>query len=74
MHNSSLADMRFRTAELALIQSRRRRAAMKLVKPTNKQELIAHMDMCAMANDQARRATAERARALRLRSLPDLVA
>jgi hypothetical protein len=68
-------EMRMRTAELSLVIARRRRAALALLPhPTTRTEVVAQMQTFAEIQDQERRATAERARAVRARYLPELVA
>jgi hypothetical protein len=68
-------EMRMRTAELTFIQARRRRAALSLLPhPRTRTEVAAQLRTFAAIQDAERRATAERARAVRARYLPELVA
>jgi hypothetical protein len=68
-------EMRMRTAELSLVIARRRRAALSLLPhPTTRTEVVTQLQTFAEIQDQERRATAERARAVRARYLPELVA
>ncbi len=75
MHKQSLADMRLRTAEIALVQARRRRAALLLIpRAYTRDAVVAQLRVMAEVEDQERRATAERARLVRSRYLPDTAA
>jgi len=67
--------MRMRTAELSLVIARRRRAALALLPhPANRGEVVMHLRVIADVLDAERRATAERALAVRARYLPEAVA
>jgi hypothetical protein len=75
MHRVTETEMRMRTAELSLVIARRRRAALSLLPhPTTRTEVVAQLQTFAAIQDAERRATTERARAVRARYLPELVA